>query len=159
MAQRTTPVRNKVRARLPNVAVAVPDEKRSRTMRAVRATGNASTEIRMVALLKEAGLKGWRRHLPLPGRPDFAWPTARVALFVDGCFWHGCPYCAKAMPKTNAEYWVNKVTRNVARDSRVTRELRARGWSVLRVWEHAFQAPNRIVSRVSSVLRRRHGLF
>lgn len=66
-----------------------PDAARARTMRAVRAHGNASTELVVAKLLRANGIRGWRRHLPLPGRPDFAWPTSKVALFVDGCFWHG----------------------------------------------------------------------
>lgn len=139
----------------PAPALVAPDATRSRTMRSVRATGNASTELKMVALLRKAGLSGWRRHLALPGKPDFAWPASRVALFVDGCFWHGCPHCAKTMPKANAEYWVRKVARNAARDRRVTRQLRKEGWSVLRVWEHSFREPQRIVKRLALTLRRR----
>lgn len=153
MTQRTTVLRRKGMGRLPKAVV--PDEVRSRTMRAVTATGNTSTEMRMVALLKAAGLKGWRRHLALPGRPDFAWPRLRVALFVDGCFWHGCPRCARAMPKTNAEYWSQKVGQNVARDRRAARQLRADGWRVLRVWEHSLLSPGRIMARVARVLHRK----
>jgi DNA mismatch endonuclease (patch repair protein) len=131
-----------------------PDEARSRTMRSVKGSGNATTELRMRALLKAAGLSGWRRHLPLPGRPDFAWPAVNVALFVDGCFWHGCPYCLRPMPRNNADYWANKVARNVARDRRVARTLRADGWAVIRVWEHSFSHPGRIVSRVARAIHR-----
>jgi DNA mismatch endonuclease, patch repair protein len=132
-----------------------PDETRSRTMRAVRSFGNRSTELRMVALLRQARITGWRRHLPLPGRPDFAWPAARVALFVDGCFWHGCPYCRPPMPKTNAAYWVAKVAKNVGRDRRVRRLLRTQGWSVLRVWEHSLANPGRVAQRITAAIRGR----
>lgn len=107
---------------------------RSRTMAAIRGKGNRTTELRLAAALRFFRFRGWRRHLPLPGRPDFAWPALKVALFVDGCFWHGCPRCYKA-PKHNAAFWQEKLEGNRRRDRRVTRELRARGWQVLRVWE------------------------
>lgn len=129
---------------------------RSRTMRAVRSTGNASTELRVMTLLREQGLSGWRRHLPLPGRPDFAWPKLKVALFVDGCFWHACPYCKRPMPVSNAAYWEAKVARNVSRDRRVRRELRGRGWIVLRIWEHSLVRPARALARVRSLVARDH---
>lgn len=121
-------------------------------MRAVRSTGNASTELRVASLLRDEGLSGWRRHLQLPGRPDFAWPQQRVALFVDGCFWHACPHCKRPMPVNNAAYWRAKVDRNVARDRRVTRELRGAGWAVLRVWEHALDRPAGLLARVRRAL-------
>lgn len=101
---------------------------------AVRGKGNQSTELRLAAALRLFGLKGWRRHLPLPGKPDFAWPKEKVVVFVDGCFWHGCPHHYSA-PKHNAAFWRNKVETNQRRDRRVTRQLRARGWSVIRIWE------------------------
>jgi len=72
--------------------------------------------------------------MSLPGTPDFAWPRQRVALFVDGCFWHGCPRCYKA-PRHNSSFWRAKAAANRARDRRVGRILRTRGWQVIRVWE------------------------
>ncbi|HPE13915.1 MAG: DNA mismatch endonuclease Vsr [Gemmatimonadetes bacterium] len=107
---------------------------RSRNMAAIRSRGNRTTELRLAAALRFFGLKGWRRHLPLPGRPDFAWPKERVAVFVDGCFWHGCPKCYRP-PKHNAAFWREKIETNRRRDRRVARQLRADGWSVLRIWE------------------------
>ncbi len=113
---------------------------RSRVMAAVRSRGNKSTERRMMKLLREHGLKGWRRHLPLPGTPDFCWPKLKVVLFVDGCFWHGCPRCRRA-PKSNQAFWDSKVAENRGRDRRADRALRKLGWSVLRVWECRLNAP------------------
>lgn len=107
---------------------------RSRMMAAIRSRGNQSTESRLAKALRREGLSGWRRHLALPGTPDFAWPMERVAVFVDGCFWHGCPRCYRA-PKQNAGFWREKVLTNRRRDRRVSRQLRQEGWSVLRVWE------------------------
>jgi len=107
---------------------------RSRMMAAVRSRGNRSTEIQMAKLLRQNGLCGWRRHYPVPGTPDFCWPMFKVALFVDGCFWHGCPRCRRA-PLSRQGFWDRKVAENHRRDRRVDRTLRRLGWSVLRVWE------------------------
>ncbi|MEW6301828.1 MAG: hypothetical protein AB1705_00040 [Verrucomicrobiota bacterium] len=68
-------------------------------------------------------------------RPDFVFPKLRVAVFVDGCFWHGCPLHA-TKPRSNAAFWRKKLASNQARDRLVTRTLRRRGWRVLRIWEH-----------------------
>lgn len=123
-------------------------------MRAVKSAGNASTELRLARLLREHKLSGWRRHWGIPGRPDFAWPAHRVALFVDGCFWHGCPHCNRPMPVASADYWRGKIERNKARDNRTTRQLRRDGWAVLRVWEHSLKQPAPIVARIRRALAR-----
>ena len=79
-------------------------EKRSLVMSAIRSRGNQSTEVRLAQLLRLNRITGWRRNLALPGRPDFAFRKERVAVFVDGCFWHGCPLHATS-PKANAAFW------------------------------------------------------
>jgi DNA mismatch endonuclease (patch repair protein) len=107
---------------------------RSRNMAAIRSTGNATTELRLASALRRAGLSGWRRHQALLGKPDFVWPAHRLAVFVDGCFWHGCPRCYQ-LPRHNAGYWAAKVHRNRTRDRIVSRELRKKGWTVIRLWE------------------------
>jgi DNA mismatch endonuclease (patch repair protein) len=107
---------------------------RSRIMASVRSRGNRSTEEAMSRVLRRAGLTGYRRQWPIAGKPDFAWPGLRVALFVDGCFWHGCPSCHRPS-KSNVSFWEKKVSDNRRRDKRVARRLRREGWSVLRVWE------------------------
>lgn len=107
---------------------------RSRNMAAVRSRGNVSTELTVASLLRCWGHAGWRRHVNLYGVPDFSWRVERVALFVDGCFWHGCPRCYQA-PRSHAQFWKHKVETNRARDKRVSSELRALGWTVIRVWE------------------------
>jgi DNA mismatch endonuclease (patch repair protein) len=68
-------------------------------------------------------------------KPDFVFQKLKTAVFVDGCFWHGCPKHA-TWPKTRAAFWLEKITGNKARDCRVNRALRKRGWTVVRVWEH-----------------------
>jgi len=119
---------------------------------AVRGKGNQSTELRLAAALRLFGPKGWRRHLPLPGRPDFAWRRERVAVFVDGCFWHGCPRCYRA-PRHNAAFWKSKVEGNRRRDRRADRQLRAMGWRVLRIWECRVSNPGTL-SRLRRALER-----
>lgn len=104
-------------------------------MAKVKGSGNASTELRLVAVFRLLGITGWRRKHPLFGKPDFVFPKRKLAVFVDGCFWHGCPLHA-TRPKQNARFWSEKIARNQARDRLVTRRLRARGWRVLRIWEH-----------------------
>jgi len=111
-------------------------EKRSAVMSRIRASGNRDTELRMISLFRANGVTGWRRQTRLFGKPDFAFPAERIAVFVDGCFWHGCPRPKHApMPKNRAEWWAAKLGRNAERDRLVTRTLRKKGWNVIRVWE------------------------
>lgn len=122
--------------------------KRSEVMSRIRGKGNKETEGALAALLRSAKITGWRRHLPLPGKPDFAFPKQKVAVFVDGCFWHGCPKCY-TRPKTNRKFWDTKRETNIARDRRVTRQLRASGWCVIRIWEHALKkSPQSCLARI-----------
>ena len=113
-------------------------KQRSRNMTSIHSKGNATTEIAFLCLLRNARISGWRRHLNLPGKPDFAFRSRRLAVFVDGCFWHGCPRCYR-MPKDNRPYWRKKVMSNRVRDRRNARRLRAKGWTVLRFWEHTLR--------------------
>lgn len=88
----------------------------------------------MATVLRRHGLSGWRRNSILFGRPDFVWRHLKLALFVDGCFWHACPQCFRS-PSVNTVYWRKKTRYNQRRDRLVARELRSQGWRVLRVWE------------------------
>ena len=108
---------------------------RSRIMSRVKSSGNRSTEAAFVALMKERGIKGWRRNQPVFGKPDFVFRKARIAVFIDGCFWHACPKHCR-MPASNRDYWERKIGRNAERDKKVSRELRRQGWTVARIWEH-----------------------
>ena len=108
---------------------------RCQLMSRVRSTGNVTTEKRLASLLRGAGVAGWRRHQHLPGRPDFVWPKVKVAVFVDGCFWHGHDCGRNLRPRTNQKAWRDKIERNQSRDRRVTRVLRQQGWTVVRIWE------------------------
>ncbi len=109
--------------------------KRSDVMSRIRGRGNKDTELALMKLLRRHHVTGWRRHQPLFGKPDFVFRQARLALFVDGCFWHGCPQHCN-LPANNRAFWRKKLATNKARDRRVNRVLRAKGWRVVRIWEH-----------------------
>ena len=111
-------------------------EKRSELMSLIRGKGNKNTELKLLALFRQNHITGWRRNFKLFGKPDFVFPKQRVAVFVDGCFWHGCPIHGR-VPKSNKKFWREKITRNMRRDRKVSRTLRGLGWRVIRVWEHA----------------------
>lgn len=113
----------------------VSPHERSRIMASVKSDGNKSTEVTLAKLLRTEGLSGWRRHYSLDGKPDFVFPKKRLAVFVDGCLWHGCPKHCR-IPHTNRAYWVKKIARNKRRDARTRRLLRIKGWIVFRIWEH-----------------------
>lgn len=133
-----------------------PPESRTRNMRAIRSFRNKTTESRLVSLLTGQRLQGWRRRSrDLPGAPDFVFRYARTVLFADGCFWHGCPKCGH-IPKTNKAYWQAKISRNRARDARITRKLRRLGFSVVRLRECDLKKhPSTCLRRIERALKRR----
>lgn len=109
-------------------------EKRSEVMSRIRGRGNRDTEIALLKILKAEGVTGWRRGQPVLGKPDFVFRQARLAVFVDGCFWHVCPkHCQ--LPRNNRAFWRRKLNGNQTRDRHVTRFLREKGWRVVRIWE------------------------
>lgn len=112
---------------------------RSRVMSRVRSKGNARTELKLIELFRKHKITGWRRGYRLFGKPDFVFPALRIAVFVDGEFWHGHPTLCR-MPKTNASFWKSKIERNRKRDLEVNRTLRDRGWSVVRIWQHELKS-------------------
>lgn len=136
--------------------------KRSAVMARIRSRGNKDTELALAKLFRKYKITGWRRQLlirtsPRPSpqsgegvcvRPDFVFPKSRTALFVDGCFWHGCPRHA-TKPKSNRVFWKNKLAQNKIRDRRVNRALRRAGWQVLRIWECRLQKnPQSCMNRI-----------
>jgi DNA mismatch endonuclease, patch repair protein len=125
--------------------------KRSAIMSRIRGRGNQRTEKDVIRLLRDAKIKGWRRHLTIrlgdrkgfasdgtkfksQVRPDFIFSISKIALFIDGCFWHGCPKCYR-IPKSRKKFWSAKVLRNKERDKFQTMALRRNGWKVIRIWE------------------------
>lgn len=126
-------------------------EKRSEIMSRVKGRGNLATEIRLIRTFREYGLVGWRRRSRIFGNPDFVFPIGRFAIFVDGCFWHGCPRHG-TLPQTNSEFWRQKFARNKERDRLVNRQLKKMGWTPVRVWQHELREPERVVRRLCRIM-------
>ena len=138
--------------------------KRSAVMAAIRSRGNKATELRLIQIFRANGITGWRRGFvtrgqktedrrpkkPFSVRPDFVFLRLRLAVFVDGCFWHGCPRHA-TWPKNRAAFWRTKIKGNKARDREVGRHLRKLGWRVIRIWEHELLRRNepRLMARLT----------
>ena len=132
-------------------------------MAAIRPWGNAAMELRLIAIMRAHGIiqpsprlrrtSGLAARRFAPGKvvreavqtfrvkPDFVFRAHRLAVFVDGCFWHGCPIHG-TQPRQNAKFWREKIARNRARDRLVNRTLRAMGWRVFRIWEHELRRKN-----------------
>ena len=126
---------------------------RSALMSRVRSKRNATTELRLLSLLRSARLPGLRRDFPLLGNPDFAFPKLKVAVFVDGCFWHGHGCGRNLSPKRNATLWQQKIDGNQRRDRRNARILRAADWRVIRIWEcNLAKHPETCVRRIQRAL-------
>lgn len=125
----------------------------SRSMRGNRGR-NTGPELELRRLLREAGYPGYRLHWKrAPGRPDIAYPGRKVAIFVNGCFWHRCPRCQLAEPKAHSEFWKRKFDLNQERDARKTRELEEAGWTVVTVWECELREDTGgVVDRLTGVL-------
>lgn len=108
--------------------------KRSDIMKKVRSKNNRSTELRLIDVFHKYGVKGWKRNYPVKGHPDFVFLAQRVAVFVDGCFWHGHD-CRNTRPADNQDYWNKKRERNMKHDIAITALFEKRGWKVLRICE------------------------
>ena len=104
-------------------------------MASVKSKNTKTTELRFVSILKEKGITGWRRNYKLTGKPDFVFPRLKIAVFIDGCFWHGCPRHCR-MPSSNTNYWNSKNQKNITRDKKISKTLKIIGWQVIRIWEH-----------------------
>jgi DNA mismatch endonuclease Vsr len=111
---------------------------RSSTMRAIKARGNVSTELCFRLAMVRGGIRGWKLHSAIEGRPDFFFIQSGIAVFLDGCFWHGCIRCGH-VPKTRSAFWRMKISRTQLRDKKVNAYLTSNGIRVLRFWEHELQ--------------------
>lgn len=120
-------------------------------MSRVRGRDNAATELRLIQIFREYRITGWRRHSAVFGKPDFTFPSARLAVFVDGCFWHCCPTHG-SIPATNRLFWRRKLERNKTRDRVVQRILKKSGWRILRIWQHDLRKPQKVAHRVKYLL-------
>jgi DNA mismatch endonuclease (patch repair protein) len=123
-------------------------------MSAIRGKHNKSTERQLRVMLMRAAIRGWKLHpAGLPGNPDLVFAEKKLAIFVDGCFWHGCSRCGH-IPNTNSRFWSAKIERNRERDRAATRTLKNMGWKVLRIWEHSFKTREEVQRVLKAVVTR-----
>ena len=117
---------------------------------------NTKPELRLRRLLREAGYPGYRLHWKqAPGTPDIAYPGRKVAIFMNGCFWHRCPHCTPPNPKSHSDFWEAKFERNQERDERKVRQIQAAGWSVITVWECRLKkSPDHEIGRIVTLLNK-----
>ena len=124
---------------------------RSRTMASIRGKNNRTTELCFRMALVRAGIKGWRTNVKdLTGKPDFFFDKYQIAVFIDGCFWHGCPRCGH-YPKTRSSFWKTKILRNKERDKKNRRKLRGKGIKVVSIWEHSLKTPKKLNLKIKKV--------
>lgn len=114
---------------------------RSQIMRKVKSRGNKSTEVKLISVFRENNISGWRSNYAVKGHPDFVFLKSKIAVFVDGCFWHG-HNCRNTIPADNKTYWDKKRERNIQHDKEVTASFEARGWTVIRIWECELKKKN-----------------
>jgi DNA mismatch endonuclease (patch repair protein) len=126
-------------------------QKRSEVMSKILGNGNEKTEVRLARLMRAGDIRGWRRHLPILGKPDFAFRKQKLAIFVDGCFWHGCPRCFR-LPKQNRAFWKVKIEGNRKRDRLVNGRLRRLGWKVIRIRECQLGKADNVLVKVKNAL-------
>nr|VFJ54090.1 MAG: T/G mismatch-specific endonuclease [Candidatus Kentron sp. DK] len=126
-------------------------EQRRRCMSRVRGR-NTKPEVLLRRVLWAQGAR-YRLHAKLPGRPDLVFRGKRLAVFVDGCFWHGCPIHGE-IPASNREFWEKKLGDNIARDRRIDAELSEMGWRVLRIWVHEIKED--VAAVAEKVMAARH---
>lgn len=124
-----------------NMADIFDKSKRSDIMQKVRSKNNKSTELKLIDLFKQNNITGWRRNYKVKGHPDFVFLNKKIAIFVDGCFWHGHD-CRNTRPSDNAEYWDKKRERNTLHDKQITDLFENRDWTVLRIWECELKKSN-----------------
>lgn len=127
-------------------------QRRSEVMATISSKGNRATELRLVSIMRSNHITGWRRNQLLPGKPDFVFHRERLVVFVDGCFWHGCPWHCR-MPKSRQSYWQPKIAGNRSRDKAILKLLETTGWRVYRIWEHSLNEPRTVVEKLTSRLQ------
>jgi DNA mismatch endonuclease (patch repair protein) len=134
----------------------VTKAKRSKIMAAVKGKGNRSTEWKIRSRLISAGVSGWRlNNKSLFGTPDFTFESQKVAIFLDGCFWHGCKLC-KNIPASNRKFWLQKIEQNRKRDRLVDKKLKGNGWKVIHFWEHSIKKdPNNCLEKILAATKTR----
>ena len=121
---------------------------------------NTGPEIAFRKLLSHAGIRGYRLHWKkAAGKPDIAFPGKKIAIFINGCFWHRCPYCKPSFPKTHKEFWTQKFKKNKIRDKEKILALHKNGWKTLTVWEcQIIKHPSQSIARVKKLLSSYRGV-
>jgi DNA mismatch endonuclease (patch repair protein) len=125
------------------------NEVTSKIMSSIRGK-NTKPEIELKEALRKAGATGYSSHIKaLPGKPDIVYPKNKLAIFINGCFWHQCPYCKPSLPISHKSFWKSKFAANKLRDSAKSAELKAMGWRAMTVWECQWKrAPKRQLMRI-----------
>lgn len=132
-------------------------DQRRRNMQRIKSK-NTKPELLLRRWLFALGFRNYRIHYNLIGRPDLVFPKKRIAVFVDGCFWHKCPHCF-FLPKTRRRFWENKINRNALRDRLIDSVLRENGWTVVRLWEHEIyqlergRPPDVVLAKLLAIIR------
>lgn len=113
---------------------------------------NTVPEIKLRKMLFASGIRGYRIHYNLPGKPDIVFVKKKIAVFIDGCFWHKCPVDFQE-PETRNEFWMKKIQSNIDRDKKVNEQLKNDEWTVIRIWEHEIkQEPEEVVKKIMALL-------
>lgn len=129
-------------------------EQRSYNMSQIKGK-NTKTELLLRKCLSSDGIKGYRIHSRLLGKPDIVFTKYKLAVFIDGCFWHKCPKCF-IQPENNKKFWENKIEGNMKRDKKINKSLKREGWHVIRIWEHLLRkTPNKAYKKVLRILEKR----
>jgi DNA mismatch endonuclease, patch repair protein len=127
------------------------NEQRKFNMSRIRGK-NTGPEVKLRKLLFSCGIRGYRIHYILPGKPDIVFTKKKIAVFIDGCFWHKCPVCFQE-PETRKEFWMKKIQSNIDRDKKVNEQLITDGWTVIRIWEHEIRKePEKAVKNIITLL-------
>lgn len=109
---------------------------------------NTGPEVKLRKLLWSQGIRGYRTHYNVSGKPDIVFIKKKIAIFIDGCFWHKCPVCFQE-PETRKEFWMKKIQSNVERDKKVNEQLKVEGWTVMRFWEHDIRKkPDAVIKKI-----------
>jgi len=126
-------------------------EQRAYNMSKIRGK-NTGPEVKLRKMLWSEGVRGYRIHYKLPGKPDIVFTNKKIAIFIDGCFWHKCTVCFQE-PETRKEFWMKKIQSNIDRDKNVDEQLTNKGWVVIRFWEHEVRKnPDNVVKKIKEIL-------
>ena len=126
-------------------------EQRAYNMSRIRGK-NTAPEIKLRKMLFAAGIRGYRIHYNLPGKPDIVFVRKRVVVFIDGCFWHKCPADFQE-PEIHKDFWMKMIQSNIDRDKKINKQLKRDGWTIIRIWEHEIKKePENVIKKIIAQL-------